>query len=402
MIKNNVMNSRAFDCLDKLIKFEYGKEEYILNSYSLTDYLRKMEFNPSRTNCLTILKNNTLILKFISDLTNHYLNDIISGEFFNFTRDLILINLIKAYCISANIKFVNKSFKLKKYEVPLLTKVEEYNLFSLYIQGHHTDYVKELVISRNLKLVSHWAYKYFEMYPDCEIEDLISCGNIGLNKALLNFSLEFNTKFSTYATPKIKKEIRSFILYKNNPIYQPRAFIDFKRLCVKTESILAFELGRYPTIEEIATYLGSPTEEVTLAYQNNYVCISSVQDENNEYLDMLDSLEEEENIDWDLVQVELAQIFDDCNLTETQKKYIYARFVKQLTLEEIADLYGVTYRAVQNSINSAKVKIVKSKYLEQLINYTTIPEEAYKKAEEILMKNRTKANNIKQKKATKN
>ena len=74
---------------------------------------------------------------------------------------------------------------------------------------------RNILIERNLRLVAHIAKKYY--YSGCDNDDLISIGTIGLIKAIDNFNVDLDVKFSTYAVPMIIGEVRRY-LRDNNTI----------------------------------------------------------------------------------------------------------------------------------------------------------------------------------------
>jgi RNA polymerase sigma-70 factor, sigma-B/F/G subfamily len=99
------------------------------------------------------------------------------------------------------------------------------------------------------------------------IEDLIQVGNIGLINALDRYDPDQGTRFSTYATPTILGEIKRYFRDKTAVIKVPRWLQEMNQSVRRTAHTLTQELGRSPTIPEIAARLGIDEEEVTQALE---------------------------------------------------------------------------------------------------------------------------------------
>ncbi|EQD49737.1 sporulation sigma factor SigG, partial [mine drainage metagenome] len=96
------------------------------------------------------------------------------------------------------------------------------------------------------------------------VDDLFQVGCIGLIKAIDNFDLGQNVKFSTYAVPMIIGEIRRY-LRDNNPIRVSRSLRDLAYKALQARDALVARLGREPSVKEIAGDLGAETDEVVYA-----------------------------------------------------------------------------------------------------------------------------------------
>ena len=99
-----------------------------------------------------------------------------------------------------------------------------------------------------------------------EMEDLFQIGSIGLMKAIDKFDTTFEVKFSTYAVPMITGEIKRF-LRDDGMIKVSRSIkeLGLKVKCAREE--MTYELGREPTIEEIAGSVGVSREEVAASME---------------------------------------------------------------------------------------------------------------------------------------
>ena len=98
------------------------------------------------------------------------------------------------------------------------------------------------------------------------VDDLFQVGCIGLIKALDHFDVTQNVRFSTYAVPMIIGEIRRY-LRDNNAIRVSRSLRDIAYKALSARDRLQTELGREPTVQEIARKLELSEEDVALALE---------------------------------------------------------------------------------------------------------------------------------------
>ena len=100
------------------------------------------------------------------------------------------------------------------------------------------------------------------------LDDLIQVGNIGLINALDRYDPDQGTRFSTYATPTILGEIKRYFRDKTAGIKVPRWLQELNQATRRTSQALTNELGRMPTVAEIAERLGTTEEEVIEAMES--------------------------------------------------------------------------------------------------------------------------------------
>ena len=121
---------------------------------------------------------------------------------------------------------------------------------------------RQALIEGNLRLVLS-VIQRFEKRGESP-DDLFQVGCIGLIKAISNFDPTKNVRFSTYGVPMIAGEVRRY-LRDNSAIRVSRSIRDVAYKVLQCKENLLLQLGREPTIEEIAKELGLPMEDISEA-----------------------------------------------------------------------------------------------------------------------------------------
>ncbi len=196
-------------------------------------------------------------------------------------------------------------------------------------------------LNENKGLVHLAVNKFLNRGTDTE--ELIQIGMIGLYKAMINFNMSLDFKFSTYAVPMIMGEIKRH-LRDDGLIKVSR---NVKELSVKikyTRSLLETKLSRTPKISEIASELGVSKEDIIYTLNASEPVSSLDEDldckDNNIYLkDKIkdNKTETEEVIINKIVLRELIS-----KLKTREKQVIIFRFFKELTQQQIADIMGIS------------------------------------------------------------
>ncbi len=135
-------------------------------------------------------------------------------------------------------------------DLKVLSTKEMTKLFKLLRAGDKS--AREILASGNLKLVLSILKRFNNKYDN--MDDLFQIGCVGLLKAIDNFDLSFNVKFSTYAVPMILGEIKRYIR-DNNTIRVSRSVKDIAYKTLKIKEEFLSEKGRAPTTEELAAIL---------------------------------------------------------------------------------------------------------------------------------------------------
>ncbi len=241
------------------------------------------------------------------------------------------------YCGKVEISGINTA-KLK-----VLTDEEKEELLRRTKMGDN--YAREELICGNLRLVLSIIQRFGgrKESPD----DLFQVGCIGLIKAVDNFNIDLNVKFSTYAVPMIIGEIRRY-LRDNNAVRISRSMRDLAYRALSVREEISREKQEDPTPDEIAVRLGETREDVIRSMEAIVEPISlyePVYTENGDSLYVIDQLADTGSGDesW-LENIALTEALD--RLGERERKIIDMRFYKNKTQMEIAAEIGISQAQV--------------------------------------------------------
>ena len=245
-------------------------------------------------------------------------------------------------------------------------KREDYNynqnseLLSLAKKGDN-DAMNKL-IELNLPLVASISKKFLNR--GYEYEDIFQIGSIGLVKAINNFDLNFNVKFSTYAVPMIIGEIKRF-LRDDGMIKVSRNVKSLARKIHFYKEELTSKLKRSPTIDELAEYAGVEKEEIVFAIESSntlqYLYDTIHQDDGAPVL-LIDKLSEKSSEDTNLIE-KIALKDALRSLDEKARQIIMLRYFKDKTQVQVAKMLGISQ--VQVSRIEKKVLLQMKKKLEE-------------------------------------
>ena len=197
---------------------------------------------------------------------------------------------------------------------------------------------KEYVVSNNMGLV--WSIVRKFLNRGTEADDLFQIGCIGLIKAIEKFDASFNVQFSTYAVPMIMGEIKRHL--RDDGIIKVSRSL--KELSVKAKGVmdrLSKEMGREPTVQEIAYHLQVSVEELVMALDATVVPESinaKIGDDGKEIETTLgcDEDMEQEVVNKIAIKDALA------NLTARERQIIVLRYFKDKTQSQIAAQLGIS------------------------------------------------------------
>lgn len=238
--------------------------------------------------------------------------------------------------------------------IQVLTNEEMYPLFQKYQSGDLS--AKELLINGNLKLVLSVLRKYSNRTDN--MDDLFQVGCVGLIKAIDNFDLTHEVKFSTYAVPMIVGEIKRY-LRDNSSVRVTRSLKDLAYKALKTKEELISKLNREPTILEIATALNLTEYEVNQALESMKDAISMSEPIYNDGGDTI-YLSEQIADTKDKVGYEMKLMLKEAldNLSLKERYIILKRYFEGKTQMELSEEIGISQaqisRIEKNSLDTMK------------------------------------------------
>ena len=234
--------------------------------------------------------------------------------------------------------------------INVLTNEEMVVLFKKYKEGDL--FAKEELINGNLKLVLSILRKYNNRTDN--MDDLFQVGCIGLIKAIDNFDLSHEVKFSTYAVPMILGEVKRF-LRDNNSVRISRSIKDlaYKSLILKEK--LTNKLGKEPTISMIAKELGYSEYEISNALDSTK---EPIYNDGGDTIYLADQLEDKCN---DNRNFDLRVALNDAikALSSKERKIINERYLYGKTQMELADELGISQAQISRLEKSGLQNIKK-------------------------------------------
>lgn len=228
-------------------------------------------------------------------------------------------------------------------KLPVLTNEEMQKLFVKIKAGDLE--AREEFIQGNLRLVLSIIQRFNRRGEN--VDDLFQVGCIGLIKAIDNFDLSQNVRFSTYAVPMIIGEIRRY-LRDNNSIRVSRSLRDVAYKALQAREQLVNKNLKEPTIMEIAEELNLPKEEVVFALdaiQEPISLFEPIYHDSGDAIFVMDQVKDEKSEDevW-LQEIAIREAISKLNKRE--KLILNLRFYEGKTQMEVAEEIGISQAQV--------------------------------------------------------
>ena len=214
---------------------------------------------------------------------------------------------------------------------------------------------REDLITGNLRLVLSVVQRFSNRGEN--MDDLFQVGVIGLIKAIDNFNLDLDVRFSTYAVPMCIGEIRRY-LRDDNSIRVSRSMRDTAYKAMQVKEKLTNENNREPTIEEIAKELDMKKSDVVLALEAIVDPLSlyePVYSDAGDTIYVMDQIgDSNSDTDW----IDEIMIKDELeNLDPRERNIMYLRFMQGKTQMEVAKEVGISQAQVSRLEKNALKRI---------------------------------------------
>ena len=211
---------------------------------------------------------------------------------------------------------------------------------------------REKLICGNLRLVLSVIQRF--LGRGANADDLFQVGCIGLMKAIDNFDVDQCVRFSTYGVPMIVGEIRRY-LRDNSSIRVSRSMRDTAYRVLQAREKLVAESQQEPTVEQLAHYLGIPSEDVVMAMDAMVDPVSlyePVYSDSGDSVCVMDQVSDSANSDdsW-IEQISLKEAIS--RLGPRERRILAMRFYQGLTQMEVSARIGISQAQVSRLEKSA-------------------------------------------------
>lgn len=238
-------------------------------------------------------------------------------------------------------------------KLPLLKEAQKEKLLKESKNGSKA--AREELINGNLRLVLSVVQRFAGRGENPD--DLFQVGCIGLIKAIDNFDITQNVRFSTYAVPMIIGEIRRY-LRDNNAIRVSRSIKDTAYRAMQVKEQLMNKTQKEPTVAEIAEEMDVPREDVVIALESVVDPVSlydPVYSDGGDTIYVLDQVgDNNDDLNW-LDEIALKDAIRQ--LSEREKTILTLRFMRGKTQMEVSEEIGISQAQVSRLEKGALQKI---------------------------------------------
>ncbi|MBP3747687.1 MAG: SigB/SigF/SigG family RNA polymerase sigma factor [Ruminococcus sp.] len=228
-------------------------------------------------------------------------------------------------------------------ELTVLKEAEKIALLK-EIKATGSKEAKDKLIQGNLRLVLSVIQKFTGRGED--IDDLFQIGVVGLIKAINNFDLTKEVRFSTYCVPMISGELRRH-LRDYSHVKVSRSMRDLAYKAIQAKERLTVEYQREPRIEEIANEIGEKREDVVIALESISDPVSlydPVYTDSDDTVYIMDQISDRNDVESVMDELTIRDAIN--KLGERERNILYLRFLRGKTQMEVAKEIGISQAQV--------------------------------------------------------
>ncbi len=217
---------------------------------------------------------------------------------------------------------------------------------------------RDKLIKGNLRLVLSVIQRFTGRGED--IDDLFQIGVIGLIKAINNFDLTKEVRFSTYCVPMISGELRRH-LRDYSHVKVSRSLRDLAYKAIQAKERLTVKLQREPNIAEIAEEIGEKRSEVVIALESISDPVSlyePVYTDADDTLYIMDQISDKNDIESRMDEITIRDSIK--SLGKRERNILYLRFFKGRTQTEVAEEIGISQAQVSR-LEKGAIRSIKSR-----------------------------------------
>lgn len=238
-------------------------------------------------------------------------------------------------------------------ELKLLTEDETKDLLRRTKEGD--EQAREKLIQGNFRLVLSVLQKFIGRGESAD--DLFQVGVIGLIKAIDNFNIELNVKFSTYGVPMILGEVRRY-LRDNQSVRVSRSMRDMAYKAMQTKEKLTAQNRCEPTVEQIAAEIGAKRADVVIALESITDPVSlfePIYSDSGDTLYVMDQISDRTDSNAALNEMLVNDAVS--KLPERERNILALRYLQGKTQVEVAKAIGISQAQVSRLEKSAIMNI---------------------------------------------
>ena len=242
-------------------------------------------------------------------------------------------------------------------ELTVLKEAEKIALLK-EIKATGSKEAKDKLIQGNLRLVLSVIQKFTGRGED--IDDLFQIGVVGLIKAINNFDLTKEVRFSTYCVPMISGELRRH-LRDYSHVKVSRSMRDLAYKAIQAKERLTVEYQREPRIEEIANEIGEKREDVVIALESISDPVSlydPVYTDSDDTVYIMDQISDRNDVESVMDELTIRDAIN--KLGERERNILYLRFLRGKTQMEVAKEIGISQAQVSRLEKGAISRIKES------------------------------------------